>query len=31
MGLITDVTQELKKANARRIIYGASWKSIETP
>ena len=31
MGLITDVTQELKKANARRIIYGASWKSEKNP
>ncbi len=31
MGLMTDVTQELKKANARRIIYGASWKVEEKP
>lgn len=29
MGLLTDVTQELRKANARRIVYGASWKSQE--
>jgi len=31
MGIVTDVTQELRKANARRIIYGANWKSIENP
>lgn len=27
MGLVSDVTQELRKANARRIVYAASWKS----
>ena len=26
MGLVNDLTQELKKANSRRIIYGAAWK-----
>lgn len=31
MGIITDVTQELRKANARRIIYGANWKSSQKP
>ena len=30
MGIVTDVTQELRKANARRIIYGANRKSIKT-
>jgi len=27
MGIISDVKQELKKANARRIIFAASWKT----
>ena len=26
MGIVSDVKQELKKANARRIIFAASWK-----
>ena len=26
MGIISDVKQELKKANARRIVFAASWK-----
>ncbi|MCK5471504.1 MAG: biopolymer transporter ExbD [Cyclobacteriaceae bacterium] len=26
MGIVSDVTQELRKANARRIIYAAKWK-----
>lgn len=29
MGIVTDVTRELRKANARRIIYGASWKDAQ--
>lgn len=29
MGIVSDVTQELRKANARRIIYGASWKGAQ--
>ena len=27
MGIVTDVTQELRKANARRIVYSANWIS----
>ena len=27
MGIVSDVKQELRKANARRIIFAASWKS----
>lgn len=27
MGIISDVKQELKKANARRIVFAASWKA----
>ena len=27
MGIVSDVKQELKKANARRIIFAANWKS----
>lgn len=27
MGIISDVKQELKKANARRIVFAASWKT----
>ena len=27
MGIISDVKQELKKANARRIVFAASWKN----
>ena len=27
MGIVSDVKQELKKANARRIVFAASWKS----
>ena len=26
MGIVSDVKQELRKANARRIIFAASWK-----
>lgn len=26
MGIVSDVKQELKKANARRIVFAASWK-----
>lgn len=26
MGVVTDVQAELRKANARRIVYAASWK-----
>ena len=29
MGIVTDVTQELRKANARRIVYAAAWKGDE--
>jgi len=31
MGIVTDVTQELRKANARKITYGANWKSDQNP
>lgn len=27
MGIVSDVKQELRKANARRIIFAASWKT----
>lgn len=27
MGIVSDVKQELRKANARRIIFAASWKN----
>ena len=27
MGIVSDVKQELRKANARRIIFATSWKS----
>lgn len=27
MGIISDLKQELKKANARRIVFAASWKA----
>jgi len=27
MGIVSDVKQELRKANARRIIFAASWKA----
>lgn len=27
MGIISDVKQELKKANARRIVFAATWKT----
>jgi biopolymer transport protein ExbD len=27
MGLLTDVQQELRKANARKIVYAATWKN----
>lgn len=27
MGIVSDVKQELKKTNARRIIFAANWKS----
>ena len=26
MGIVSDVKQELRKANARRIVFAASWK-----
>lgn len=29
MGIVSDVKQELKKANARRIVFAANWKSHE--
>ena len=28
MGIISDVKQELKKANARRIVFAANWKKL---
>jgi hypothetical protein len=28
MGIVSDVKQELRKANARRIVFAASWKNI---
>lgn len=31
MGLITDVQQELRKANARKIVYAATWKIQDIP
>ena len=31
MGIVTDVTQELRKANARRIVYAAAWKGDGKP
>jgi len=31
MGLLTDVQQELRKANARKIVYAASWNKNEIP
>jgi len=31
MGLLTDVQQELRKANARKIVYAASWRQNSEP
>lgn len=31
MGIVTDVTQELRKANARNIVYRANWKKDSNP
>ena len=31
MGIVTDVTQELRKANARRIVFAAAWKGDGKP
>jgi len=31
MGLLTDVQQELRKANARKVVYAATWNKNESP
>ena len=31
MGIVTDVKQELRKANARRIVFAAAWKGDGKP